>query len=75
MVSELSLDLFWATNGIIWTQPDLDFDWFGAILGAFLTTQSVVLVSLFKRVSPKSAFQNELDQRVRQGLTIRRRLS
>ena len=52
MVSELNLDLFWAANDIIWTKPELDFDWFGTILGAFLTTQSVVLVSLFKRVSP-----------------------
>ena len=68
MVSDLSLDLFWAANDIIWIQPDQDVDWFGAILGAFVTTQSVVLVSLFKRISLKSAFQNELDQRVRQGL-------
>ena len=68
MVSDLGLDLLGAANDIIWTQPDLGFNWFGAILGAFVTTQSVVLVSLFKRVSPKSAFQNELDQRVRQGL-------
>ena len=42
MVSELSLDLFWAANDIIWTQPDQGFDWFRAILGAFMTTQFVV---------------------------------
>ena len=39
MVSELSLDLFWATNSVIWTQPYLGFDWFGTILGAFVTTE------------------------------------
>ena len=41
MVSELSLDLFWLTNGVIWTQTYLGFDWFGAIVGAFLTTEFV----------------------------------
>ena len=39
MVSKLSLDLFWATNSVIWTQPYLGFDWFGTILGAFVTTE------------------------------------
>ena len=42
MVSKLSLDLFWATNSVIWTQPYLGFDWFGTILGAFLSTESVL---------------------------------
>ena len=42
MISEASLDLFWAANDVIWTQPDLGFHWFGAIVGAFVTTQSVL---------------------------------
>ena len=41
MVSELSLDLFSQTNSVTWIQPYLGFDWFGTILGAFLTTEFV----------------------------------
>ena len=52
MVSELSFDLFSQSNNVIWTEPYLGFDWFGTILGAFLSTESVLLVSLFKRDSP-----------------------
>ena len=42
MVSELSLDLFSQSNNVIWTKPYLGFDWFGTILGAFLSTESVL---------------------------------
>ena len=48
MVSKLSLDLFWLTNGVIWTQTYLGFDWFGTIVGAFVTTESVHESSNFR---------------------------
>ena len=48
MVSELSLDLFSQANNVIWTKPYLGFDWFGTILGAFLSTESVLLRFTFQ---------------------------
>ena len=70
MVSELSSDLFSQANNVIWTKPYLGFDWFGTILGAFLSTESVVPRFTFQASFSQSAFQNKLDQRVRQGLPI-----
>ena len=70
MVSEFSLDLFWQGNGDGWTLSNQDFDWFAPILGELVTRDFLQLRFTFWTSFAQSAFQNELDQGLRQGLPM-----